>query len=69
MLRWSLLPRALSGSHWTGSRPVLEIFGRFLMIGALAFGGGEAALPIVERLTVADTGWLTPGQRRWLAPW
>src|ERR1700682_2451832 len=32
------------------------------MIGALAFGGGEAALPIVERLTVADTGWLTPAQ-------
>jgi chromate transporter len=41
---------------------VLELFGRFLMIGALAFGGGETALPIVERLTVADTGWLTPGQ-------
>ena len=32
------------------------------MIGTLAFGGGEAALPIVERLTVADTGWLTPAQ-------
>src|ERR1700687_4894518 len=32
------------------------------MIGALACGGGEAALPIVERLTVADTGWLTPAQ-------
>jgi chromate transporter len=41
---------------------VLELFGRFLTIGALAFGGGEAALPIVERLTVADTGWLTPAQ-------
>jgi chromate transporter len=41
---------------------VFELFGRFLMIGALAFGGGEAALPIVERLAVADTGWLTPAQ-------
>jgi chromate transporter len=41
---------------------MLELIGRFLLIGALAFGGGEAALPVVERLTVADTGWLTPAQ-------
>jgi chromate transporter len=41
---------------------MLELFVRFLVIGALAFGGGEAALPVVERLTVADTGWLTPAQ-------
>lgn len=27
---------------------------------ALAFGGGQAALPLVERLTVHDTHWLTP---------
>ena len=33
---------------------------RFLVIGAVAFGGGQAALPLVERLAVADTGWLTP---------
>ena len=32
------------------------------MIGTLAFGGGQAALPLVERLAVADTGWLTPAQ-------
>jgi chromate transporter len=31
-------------------------------VGALAFGGGQAALPLVERLTVAETGWLTPGE-------
>jgi len=41
---------------------MLELIGRFLVIGALAFGGGQAALPLVERLAVADTGWLTPAQ-------
>src|SRR5207302_1420267 len=41
---------------------MLELAGRFLLIGALAFGGGQAALPLVERLAVADTGWLTPAQ-------
>src|ERR1700674_5960207 len=41
---------------------MLELIGRFLVIGALAFGGGQAALPLVERLAVADTGWLTPVQ-------
>ncbi len=39
-----------------------ELIARFLLIGALAFGGGEAALPVVERLTVTDTGWLTSAQ-------
>ncbi|MGH8636130.1 MAG: chromate transporter [Burkholderiales bacterium] len=37
-----------------------ELVARFLVIGALAFGGGAAALPLVERLAVAETGWLTP---------
>lgn len=32
---------------------------RFLLVGALAFGGGQAALPVLERLTVAETGWLS----------
>jgi len=41
---------------------MLELIARFLIIGALAFGGGQAALPLVERLAVADTGWLTPVQ-------
>lgn len=40
---------------------MLELIGRFLVVGALAFGGGQAALPLVERLAVADTGWLSPG--------
>lgn len=39
-----------------------ELAARFLVVGAVAFGGGGAALPLVERITVADTGWLTPQQ-------
>lgn len=39
-----------------------ELIARFLVVGALAFGGGGAALPLVERFTVAETGWLTPRQ-------
>jgi chromate transport protein ChrA len=41
---------------------MVELVLRFLLIGAIAFGGGQAALPLVERLTVSDTGWLTPEQ-------
>lgn len=41
---------------------VIELVVRFLVVGAVAFGGGGAALPLVERITVADTGWLTPQQ-------
>lgn len=33
---------------------------RFVVVGALAFGGGGAALPLVERIAVAETHWLTP---------
>jgi chromate transporter len=41
---------------------VAELVARFLVVGAFAFGGGGAALPLVERITVAETGWLTPRQ-------
>ena len=41
---------------------IVELVVRFLTVGALAFGGGGAALPLVERFTVAETGWLTPRQ-------
>lgn len=39
---------------------MLELVLRFLIIGAVAFGGGQAALPLVEQITVAETQWLTP---------
>jgi len=38
----------------------LELFWRFVVISLLAFGGGQAALPLVERLAVAETGWVDP---------
>ena len=41
---------------------ISELVVRFLVVGAVAFGGGGAALPLVERITVAETGWLTPQQ-------
>jgi len=37
-----------------------ELALRFLAVGAFAFGGGGAALPLVERIAVAETHWLTP---------
>jgi chromate transporter len=37
-----------------------ELFARFLLISLIAFGGGQAALPLVERMAVHDTRWLTP---------
>ena len=41
---------------------IAELVVRFLVIGAIAFGGGQAALPLVERLAVGETGWLSPSQ-------
>jgi chromate transporter len=41
---------------------LVELVARFLAVGAVAFGGGGAALPLDERFTVAETGWLTPRQ-------
>ncbi len=39
----------------------LDLFANFLLIGLLAFGGGQAALPLVERVSVAERGWIAPG--------
>jgi chromate transporter len=36
-----------------------ELFARFLLISVIAFGGGQAALPLVERVAVQDAGWIT----------
>lgn len=38
---------------------IVDLFWRFLLVGLLAFGGGQAALPLVERLAVAETGWVS----------
>ena len=39
---------------------IFHLFLRFVLISLLAFGGGGAALPLVERLAVSETGWLVP---------
>ncbi len=38
---------------------LLSLFLHFLLISLLAFGGGQAALPLVERITVAEQGWIS----------
>jgi chromate transporter len=37
-----------------------ELLVRFILISLVAFGGGQAALPLLERVAVQDTGWVTP---------
>lgn len=39
---------------------MFELFSRFVLISLLAFGGGQAALPLIERIAVSETGWLSP---------
>ena len=38
---------------------ILEIFLAFVKIGALAFGGAYAAMPLIEQEIVDRTGWMT----------
>lgn len=39
---------------------IWELFVQFLLISLLAFGGGQAALPLIERVSVAQMGWVSP---------
>src|SRR5437016_10507131 len=39
---------------------ILDLFWRFVLISLLAFGGGQAALPLVERIAVHETGRVSP---------
>ena len=39
---------------------IVQLFGQFFLISLLAFGGGQAALPLIERVSVAQMGWLSP---------
>lgn len=39
---------------------MLDLFTRCVLISLLAFGGGQAALPLIERLAAGETGWLNP---------
>jgi chromate transporter len=38
---------------------ILDLFTRCVLISLLAFGGGGAALPLIERIAVAETGWVS----------
>jgi chromate transporter len=38
---------------------IFDLFARFVLISLLAFGGGGAALPLVERLAVHESGWVS----------
>jgi chromate transporter len=38
-----------------------DLFVGFVLISVLAFGGGQAALPLVERMAVDEKGWITSG--------
>lgn len=39
---------------------VWDLFWRWLVIGALAFGGGQAALSLVEQTVVTNAHWVSP---------
>jgi chromate transporter len=39
---------------------VVALFLRFLLVSLLAFGGGQAALPLVEQVAVQQMGWVSP---------
>jgi chromate transporter len=39
---------------------IVDLVRRFVLISLLAFGGGGAALPLVERLAVSEAGWASP---------
>lgn len=38
---------------------ILDLFTRCVLISLLAFGGGQAALPLIERIAVGETGWVS----------
>lgn len=38
---------------------IWRLFFGFFLVSLLAFGGGQAAIPLVERLAVAETGWVS----------
>ena len=39
-----------------------QLFLAFLQIGAFSFGGGYAAMPLIEAQVVNQYGWLTPNE-------
>ena len=42
-----------------GHRVWLDLFWKFLLISMVAFGGSQSVLPLVERMAVRETGWVS----------
>lgn len=40
----------------------LQLFISFVQIGALSFGGGYAAMPLIQQQVVTLHGWLSPAE-------
>ena len=40
----------------------LQLFISFIQIGALSFGGGYAAMPLIQQQVVTLHGWLSPAE-------
>ena len=38
---------------------LIELFLAFLQVGALSFGGGYAAIPLISRQAIETYGWMT----------
>lgn len=38
---------------------IVELFIQFLLISLFAFGGGQAALPLIEQISVIQMGWIS----------
>ncbi len=41
---------------------LLDLFWQFMLFSLLAFGGGGTVLGLVDRVAVADKGWITPAE-------
>jgi chromate transporter len=37
----------------------LDLFWRFMVVSLIAFGGGQAALPLIEQIAVKEAGWVS----------
>ncbi|MFZ6034717.1 MAG: chromate efflux transporter [Patescibacteria group bacterium] len=62
---WAILLLSIlffSAAVFYFSEPLWMLFSTFFKIGSLAFGGGVAAIPLMENGLVRDTGWFTAAQ-------
>ena len=50
---------ATSAPHVPDAALLWALFWQFAVISLLAFGGGQAVLPLIERVSVAQRGWTT----------